>query len=73
MLGEIGRGRTLVRYDPRGMGLSDRGVHDLSLERQVEDLQAVVEAMGLSRFALMGFLPEMGPSPSTTRSGIPSV
>ena len=54
MLGEIGRGRTLVRYDSRGMGLSDREVHDFSLERQVEDLQAVVEAVGLSRFALMG-------------------
>ena len=55
MLGEIGRGRTLVRYDSRGMGLSDREVHDFSLDRQVEDLQAVVDAAGLSHFALMGF------------------
>ena len=55
MLDEIGRGRMLVRYDSRGMGLSDREVQDFSLERQVEDLEAVVDAAGLSRFAFMGF------------------
>ena len=34
-------GRTLIRYDPRGNGLSDWEVTDFSLERQLEDLEAV--------------------------------
>jgi pimeloyl-ACP methyl ester carboxylesterase len=28
----LNRGRTLIRYDPRGCGLSDRNVEDLSLD-----------------------------------------
>ena len=31
-------GRTLVRYDPRGSGLSDRNVDDFSLEAWISDL-----------------------------------
>jgi len=46
-------GRNLfVRYDGRGMGLSDRRVSDYSLEAQLRDLEAVVDALGLERFAL---------------------
>ncbi len=44
----------LVRYDARGNGLSDWQVSDFSLERQVEDLEAVVDAAGLERFSLIG-------------------
>lgn len=44
----------LVRYDQRGNGLSDRDVSDLSLDRFVEDMEAVVAAAGLERFALYG-------------------
>ena len=47
-------GRTLIRYDPRGSGLSDRDVDDFSLDRWVEDLDAVVECAGLTRFPLIG-------------------
>lgn len=47
-------GRTLVRYDPRGSGLSDRNVDDFSLDRWIEDLEAVVSAAGLTRFPLIG-------------------
>lgn len=47
-------GRTLVRYDPRGSGLSDRNVDDFALERWVDDLEAVVDAVGLTRFPLIG-------------------
>lgn len=47
-------GRTLVRYDPRGAGLSDRNVDDFSLDRWIEDLEAVVAAAGLTRFPLIG-------------------
>ena len=47
-------GRTLVRYDPRGSGLSDRNFDDFSLEAWVSDLKAVVDAAGLQRFPLLG-------------------
>ena len=43
-----------IRYDGRGMGLSDRRVSDYSPEAQVRDLEAVVDALGLERFALYG-------------------
>ncbi len=49
---ELGKGRTLLRYDPRGCGLSDRNVQDLSLETWVADLEAVVDAAGIERFPL---------------------
>ena len=51
---ELASNHRLVRYDGRGMGLSQWDVTDFSLERQVEDLEAVVEAAGLERFALFG-------------------
>lgn len=46
--------RMLVRYDPRGSGLSDRNPADVSLDALVCDLEAVVDALGLARFALLG-------------------
>ena len=45
---------TLVRYDERGMGLSDRDVPDFSFEAFVDDLETVVDEYGLQRFALLG-------------------
>ncbi|NIA69145.1 alpha/beta fold hydrolase [Pelagibius litoralis] len=36
-----------VRYDERGCGLSDREVDDLSFDRWVEDLEAVIDAAGI--------------------------
>jgi DNA-binding winged helix-turn-helix (wHTH) protein/pimeloyl-ACP methyl ester carboxylesterase len=45
---------TLVRYDERGTGLSDRDVRDFSFDAFVRDLETVVDACGLERFALMG-------------------
>ena len=44
----------LVRYDGRGIGLSDRKVEVFSLTTRVRDLEAVVDAAGLDRFALLG-------------------
>jgi pimeloyl-ACP methyl ester carboxylesterase len=43
-----------VRYDQRGNGLSDWEVEDMSFESWVGDLEVVVEAAGLNRFALLG-------------------
>ncbi len=42
----------VVRYDGRGFGLSDRNATDFSLDARVRDLEAVVDALGLERFAL---------------------
>jgi pimeloyl-ACP methyl ester carboxylesterase/DNA-binding CsgD family transcriptional regulator len=52
---ELSRGHTLVRYDDRGCGLSDRDFEGTpSLETFVADLAAVVDAAGLERFSLLG-------------------
>jgi len=49
----IGRGLRIVRYDSRGAGLSDRDALDFSLEARVRDLETVVAAAELDRFALL--------------------
>lgn len=46
--------RTLIRYDQRGCGLSDRSLPSFDIAACVEDLEAAVEAPGLKRFALFG-------------------
>jgi pimeloyl-ACP methyl ester carboxylesterase/DNA-binding CsgD family transcriptional regulator len=43
-----------VRYDPRGCGLSDRHVADLSLEAWQADFDAVAASIEEPRFALLG-------------------
>jgi pimeloyl-ACP methyl ester carboxylesterase/DNA-binding CsgD family transcriptional regulator len=53
-LDDLGAITTLVRYDERGFGLSDWDVSDFSLEARLSDLETVIEAMGLNRFAMMG-------------------
>lgn len=52
--GGIGRGMQVVRYDARGTGLSDKSAIDFSMEAQTRDLEAVLDAVGLERFALFG-------------------
>lgn len=44
----------LLRYDCRGCGLSDHDVAPIALDALVGDLEAAVDAAGLTRFALMG-------------------
>ena len=44
----------LVRYDPRGTGMSDRDVGEITPDLWLEDLEAVVDALKLDRFALLG-------------------
>jgi pimeloyl-ACP methyl ester carboxylesterase/DNA-binding CsgD family transcriptional regulator len=48
------RHHTLHRYDVRGTGLSDRVEHNLAFDRQVADLELVVDALDLKRFSLLG-------------------
>lgn len=56
----LSRGRTLVRYDERGCGLSDHDPDEVSLETFVHDLETVVDDLALERFPLMG-LSQGGP------------
>jgi class 3 adenylate cyclase/pimeloyl-ACP methyl ester carboxylesterase len=48
----LAEGRTLVRFDPRGTGLSERAVAEFSDETLELDLQAVVERLSLEKYAL---------------------
>ena len=44
----------LVRYDGRGLGLSDRNISDVSLATFERDLETVVDGLQLHRYALLG-------------------
>ena len=52
----LAENRMLVRYDTAGTGLSDRDVIDFSLETRLPDMEAVVDRLGVEKFALVGFL-----------------
>jgi pimeloyl-ACP methyl ester carboxylesterase/DNA-binding CsgD family transcriptional regulator len=56
---------TVVRYDWRGCGLSDRGKINSSLDDYVDDLEAVVQSARIDRFALFG-MAGMGGAISTS-------
>ena len=51
---ELSANHTVIRFDQRGSGLSDWNVEDLSFNAWVSDLEAVVEALNLERFVLLG-------------------
>jgi DNA-binding winged helix-turn-helix (wHTH) protein/pimeloyl-ACP methyl ester carboxylesterase len=50
----LSRHHTLVRYDERGNGMSQRDVTDVSFDTWVRDLETVVDAASLDRFVLLG-------------------
>lgn len=52
--GPIRAGRRHLRFDFRGVGMSDRRPPTFSHERMVRDLEIVADAAGLDRFALWG-------------------
>jgi pimeloyl-ACP methyl ester carboxylesterase/DNA-binding winged helix-turn-helix (wHTH) protein len=54
LLHAIAAEHRLIRYDARGNGLSDWDVNDLSFEGWVRDLESVVAATRVERFALLG-------------------
>ena len=43
---------TVIRYDPRGIGMSQVGAIDFTLESAIQDLEAVLNALDLPGFAL---------------------
>jgi class 3 adenylate cyclase len=49
---ELAANWTVVQFDPRGTGLSDRDVTDFSLERRLLDLEAVLDRLGIEAAAL---------------------
>lgn len=51
----LARHHTLIRFDQRGCGLSDRDGVEFSFERFVEDFEAVIEAASPDRCDLFGF------------------
>lgn len=51
---ELATQNTLIRYDERGNGLSDWDVPEISFRAFVEDLETVVDHLGLDRFPLLG-------------------
>ena len=53
-LDRLGESHTVLRYDERGCGLSGSGVDELSVETWLGDLETVIDAAGLERFALLG-------------------
>jgi hypothetical protein len=55
LLLNLARDNLLIRYDPRGSGLSDWDVGDISLDARVSDMETVVNAVGLDRFPIIAF------------------
>jgi pimeloyl-ACP methyl ester carboxylesterase len=51
---EFAKDHSFVHYDERGNGLSDWDNPTFSIDAFVRDLEAVVDALGLDRFALIG-------------------
>jgi pimeloyl-ACP methyl ester carboxylesterase/DNA-binding winged helix-turn-helix (wHTH) protein len=51
---DLSRRHRLIRYDERGCGMSDWDVEDVSFDAWERDLEAVVEHLGVQRFALLG-------------------
>jgi len=60
MLGRLARFSRLILFDKRGTGLSDRGSLNFTLEQRMEDVRAVLDAVGSERAALFG-ISEGGP------------
>ena len=71
-LEELAAGVTLIRYDMRGSGLSDRDVTEISLDAWVNDLRAVIQGLQLNRVSLLSLGQLAGPSPSPTQRRIRS-
>jgi pimeloyl-ACP methyl ester carboxylesterase len=67
-LRSLGERHALGRYDERGCGLSDAAAGEPSADVWVGDLETVIDAVGLKRFALLGISQGL-PSRLRTRRG----
>jgi pimeloyl-ACP methyl ester carboxylesterase len=50
----LGTFSRFIRFDRRGMGLSDRDVGSSTLEERVDDIRAVMDAVGSEKASLLG-------------------
>jgi pimeloyl-ACP methyl ester carboxylesterase len=53
-LAELSREHSLIRFDARGNGLSDRNPDDLSLDAFVSDMESVADTLSEQKFDLVG-------------------
>ena len=60
LLRRLGSFSRLIRFDKRGTGMSDRMAEVASLEQRMDDVRAVMDAVGSERAALLG-VSEGGP------------
>lgn len=60
-VGRLARNHRVVVVSRRGFGASQRHIETLSLDDQVSDIAAVVDALPLDQFFLWGFLDAVGP------------
>ena len=51
---ELSKYRRIVRYDQRGVGLSDRDINSSTFAEWVVDLETVVDSVGVDKFDLLG-------------------
>jgi pimeloyl-ACP methyl ester carboxylesterase len=58
----LGEHLTLVLYDGRGSGQSERDAGDIDLDAMLADLAAVVDDTGLGSFALLGYYLSVAPA-----------
>lgn len=52
-IARLSQNRQLLRYDPRGTGMSARACPDTSIDHAVDDLAAVADAAGLESFDIL--------------------
>ncbi len=55
LIDEFSRNGTYLHYDTRRCGLAQRRLDDISFKAWAKDLESVVDAHGVERFALLGF------------------
>jgi class 3 adenylate cyclase len=54
-LEKLASNHSVIRYDKHGCGLSDRDRKDFTLEKEVRDLEVIINHLELPRFALFGY------------------
>src|SRR5262245_31966179 len=57
----VGEFARVIRFDKRGTGLSDRGAGFADMETRMDDIRAVLDAVGSERAFVMGFSSDGGP------------
>jgi pimeloyl-ACP methyl ester carboxylesterase/DNA-binding CsgD family transcriptional regulator len=50
----LSREYTVVRYDSRGCGLSDRHLENVTFDTWIQDFECVVDAVGFEQFSVLG-------------------